>query len=105
MGGNKQNHNKGPQGQYKNNQQQGHQGQYTNNQQQGSQGQYKNNQQQGQRRGPLICYGCNQEGHSKKDCLINPFPPQQGQGNGYQGRQDQGNYNQGQQGPFMGQGY
>jgi hypothetical protein len=96
MGGNKQNHNKGPQGQYKNNQQQGSQGQYKNNQQQGF---------QGQRRGPLICYGCNQEGHMKRNCLTNPLPSQQGQGNGYQGRQDQGNYNQGQQGPFMGQGY
>ena len=78
------------------------------NQQQGSQGQNRNNQQQGfqgQRRGPLICYGCNQEGHMKRNCLTNPLPSQQGQGNGYQGRQDQGNYNQGQQGPFMGQGY
>ena len=96
MSGNKQNQNKGPQGQHKNNQQQGSQGQYKNNQQQGF---------QGQRRGPLICYGCNQEGHTKRNCLTNPFPSQQGQGNGYQGRQDQGNYNQGQQGPFMGQGY
>ena len=69
-----------------------------NRQNQGPQGQFRNNQQpgsQGQRRGPLICYGCNQEGHSKKDCLTNPFPPQQGQGNSDQGRA----------GPFVGQGY
>ena len=86
MGGNKQNHNKGPQGQYKNNQQQGSQGQYKNNQQQGF---------HGQRRGPLICYGCNQEGHMKRNCLTNPLPSQQGQGNS----------DQGQAGPFVGQGY
>ncbi|CAL8258802.1 unnamed protein product [Arctogadus glacialis] len=76
--GNRQNQNKGPQGQYTNNL-----------------GQFRNNQQhrsQGQRRGPLICFGCNQEGHIKKDCLINPFPSQHGQGNSYQGRQDQGSY-------------
>ncbi|CAL8395428.1 unnamed protein product [Boreogadus saida] len=82
--------------------------QYKNNQQQGFQGQFKKNQQQGfrgPRRGPLICYGCNQEGHIKRDCLTNPYPSQQGQANGNQGRQDQGNHNQGQQGPFMGQGY
>ncbi|CAL8319392.1 unnamed protein product [Arctogadus glacialis] len=78
------------------------------NQNEWPQGQFRNNQQhgsQGQRRGPLICFGCNQEGHIKKDCLINPFPSQHGQGNSYQGRQDQGSYNQGQQGPFIGQGY
>ena len=76
---NRQNQNEGPQGQFRNNKQQGSQGQH---------------------RCPLICYGCNQEGHSKKSCLINPFPPQQGQGNCYQGRQEQGgNY---QAGPFMG---
>ncbi|XP_059915873.1 uncharacterized protein LOC132463610 [Gadus macrocephalus] len=65
------------------------------NRNEGPQGQFRNNQQhgsQGQRSGPLICYGCNQEGHSKKNCLINPFPPQRAQGNG----------NQGQAGPFMG---
>ena len=76
------------------------------NQSKGSQGQFKYNQQQGfkgQRRGPLICYGCNQEGHIKKNCSINPFPPQQGQGNSYQGRQEQGGSSQ--PGPFMGQGY
>ena len=68
------------------------------NQYKGPQGQFRNNQQQGsqgQRRGLLICFGCNQEGHSKKDCLTNPFPPQQ----------TQGNSDQGQAGPFMGKGY
>ena len=34
---------------------------------------------------------------------MNPFPPQQGQGNGYQGRQEQGGSSQ--PGPIMGQGY
>ena len=92
--GNRQNQNKGPKGQYINNLQQGHQGQFRNNQQQGS---------QGQRRGPLICYGCNMEGHIRRNCLANPYPPQQGQGNSYQGRQEQGGSYQA--GPFMGQGY
>jgi hypothetical protein len=76
------------------------------NQNEGPQGQFRNNQQQGfkgQRRGPLICYGCNQEGHIKRNCSMNPFPPQQGQGNGYQGRQEQGGSSQ--PGPIMGQGY
>ncbi|XP_056441066.1 uncharacterized protein LOC130378202 [Gadus chalcogrammus] len=80
--GNRQNQNKGPKGQYINNQQQGS---------------------QGQRRGPLICYGCNMEGHIRRNCLANPYPPQQGQGNSYQGRQEQGGSYQA--GPFMGQGY
>ncbi|XP_059911551.1 uncharacterized protein LOC132460709 [Gadus macrocephalus] len=76
------------------------------NQYKGPQGQFRNNQQQGsqgQRRGPLICYGCNMEGHIRRNCLANPYPPQQGQGNSYQGRQEQGGSYQA--GPFMGQGY
>ena len=78
----------------KNRQNQGPRGQFRNNQQQGS---------QGQRRGPLICYGCNMEGHIRRNCLANPYPPQQGQGNSFQGRQEQGGSYQA--GPFVGQGY
>ncbi|CAL8383681.1 unnamed protein product [Arctogadus glacialis] len=68
------------------------------NQNEWPQGQFRNNQQhgsQGQRRGPLICYGCNMEGHIRRNCLANPYPP----------KQTQGNSDQGQAGPFMGQGY
>ena len=79
--GNRQNQNKGPQGQYRNDQQQGS---------------------LGQRRGPLICYGCTMEGHIRRNCLANPYPPQQGQGNSYEGRQEQGGSYQA--GPFYGTG-
>ena len=58
-----------------------------------------------QNREPMVCWGCNEEGHMRIECLTNPYPQQQQQGQQWQGQQGQGRGQQRQTGPFMGQGY
>ena len=77
------------------------------NQYRGTQGQFRYNQQQeqqGQRGEPLRCWGCNQEGHIRRNCRTT-FNPTRQQGQQGQGQQQQQGNHQGQQGPWMGQGY
>ncbi|KAK0145553.1 hypothetical protein N1851_015507 [Merluccius polli] len=74
-------------------------------QQQGQSGYAPRQGAPGQNRGVVVCWGCNQEGHMRKECLTNPLPQKQQQGQQWQGQQGQGGGQQRQTGPFMGQGY